>query len=693
VLAGFLGHRGIVNDARFDPGGNRVVTAGQDGTAAIWDAQTGDPLVILNGNTGPINCAVFRPGGSQVATANGDGTVSIWDATDGSELFVLPDSVPEGQVTNLVVLSLLFSQDGNRLVAAGQDGSVTVWDTNTGASLLRINAHGRGIIRADLSSDGNRIVSASFFAGLARVWIGADGSELATLNHGSIINDVAITSDGTTVATVGTDSAARVWNATGGELLVVLEGHTGPIYTGAFSPNGEELVTAGADGTARIWNPSIAAQEREVRDAFGPPPPLSYEGPWWVSAGAGGLWAVNIDGTGATQISERDFGHDLNIRSWAAPRGGRLAYITVEDSCYDAVLHITSLPALEDDAIIRLTVDATKPTCDAGPGDPALDAVSVAIRDDSIAWSPDGRWLAFNAMIEGPTSDLYVYDTITHQITRLTDGPTQAARPLWSRDGRLILHTALEGANIDAGMRVQAYWVAAPDGSGVTLVHEGEDELVGWTSAREFALYSTDTLCGEHDLRIVDLDGGERTIWQGYLDRVAVDPESGTVLVAIWAETAPCNDDQRPGLYVTNTDGVAPIRIVEDEVREIVWSPEAQLFFARTDYGILAVALSGEFIDLVVPEGSFDFPQVALGTRELAWRGAGLWVGALTSSLDHLPQQIYPDRTIQAQWTPDGAHVLFITAEGSLHIAQRPDFVPVYVTEVGTASSAVWLVP
>ncbi|MCJ7737929.1 MAG: hypothetical protein MUQ10_11565, partial [Anaerolineae bacterium] len=281
----------------------------------------------------------------------------------------------------------------------------------------------------------------------------------------------------------------------------------------------------------------------------------------------------------------------------------------------------------------------------------------------------------------------------THQITRLTDGPTQAARPLWSSDGQLILHTALEGANIDTGMHVQAYWVAAPDGAGVTLVHEGEDELIGWTSAREFALTSTDTFCGEHDLRIVGLGGGERTIWRDYLDRVGVDPESGTVLVALWGETASCDDGQVPGLYLTNTDGAAPIRIVEDEVREIVWSPGAQLFFARTDYGILAVALSGEFIDLAVPEGSTDFPQVAPGTRELAWRGAGLWVSALTSSLDHPPQQIYPDRTIQAQWTPDGAHVLFITAEGSLHIAERPDFVPVRVTEIGSASSAVWVVP
>jgi hypothetical protein len=299
-------------------------------------------------------------------------------------------------------------------------------------------------------------------------------------------------------------------------------------------------------------------------------------------------------------------------------------------------------------------------------------------------------------MLEGPTSDLYVYDTTTDHITRLTDGPTQAARPLWSPDGRLILHTALEGANIDTGMHVQAFWVAAADGSGVTLVHEGDDQLVGWTSSESFLFYSIDTICGEHDLRAADLFTGKRPIWEGYFDRMAYEPESGTVLVAIWADTAAsewCDVDQGKGLFLTNAAGAAPMRIVEDEIREIVWSPEARLFFARTDDGILAVSLSGEFIDLAVPAASFGFPQVAVGTRELVWRGSGLWVSLLTSSIDQLPRQIYPLRTGQAQWTPDGSHVLFITADGSLYIAQRPGFVPTFITETGAASSAVWVMP
>ncbi|MBN2084264.1 MAG: hypothetical protein JW748_03500 [Anaerolineales bacterium] len=40
----------------------------------------------------------------------------------------------------------------------------------------------------------------------------------------------------------------------------------------------------------------------------------------------------------------------------------------------------------------------------------------------SLKWSPDGKYLAFGAMIDGDSSDVYVYDVDTGKIRRVESG-------------------------------------------------------------------------------------------------------------------------------------------------------------------------------------------------------------------------------------------------------------------------------
>jgi WD40 repeat protein len=75
--------------AAFSPDGKRVVTASDDNTARLWDADTGKEAAVLKGHTNRVWSAAFSPDGKRVVTASADNTARLWDADTGKEAAVL----------------------------------------------------------------------------------------------------------------------------------------------------------------------------------------------------------------------------------------------------------------------------------------------------------------------------------------------------------------------------------------------------------------------------------------------------------------------------------------------------------------------------------------------------------------------------------------------------------------------------
>ena len=73
LSANLRGHTSDVFDAEFSPDGHRIVTAGFDNVAIIWNWSQGDVLTKLIGHSRNIWSASFSRDGRRVVTATWDG--------------------------------------------------------------------------------------------------------------------------------------------------------------------------------------------------------------------------------------------------------------------------------------------------------------------------------------------------------------------------------------------------------------------------------------------------------------------------------------------------------------------------------------------------------------------------------------------------------------------------------------------
>jgi Tol biopolymer transport system component len=247
------GHEGSVEYVAWSPDEQRIVTAGSDGTARVWDAESGAELVVLTGHEGRVYQAAWSPDGQRIVTAGYDGTARVWDAESGAELVVLTGHTGS-------VYHSAWSPDGKRIVTAGYDGTARVWNAESGAELAVLTGHEGYVGEAVWSPDGKRIVTASH-DGTARVWDAENGAELTVLTgHEGSVSQAAWSSDGKRIVTAGRDGTARVWDAESGAELIVLTGHTDSVTRAAWSPDAERIVTASDDGTARVWDAESGAE-------------------------------------------------------------------------------------------------------------------------------------------------------------------------------------------------------------------------------------------------------------------------------------------------------------------------------------------------------------------------------------------------------------------------------------------------
>jgi WD40 repeat protein len=256
ALSEFGGHSMGVSRVAFSPDNLRIVTASYDGTARVWNVATREVLTTLSYENEAVTSIAFSPDGRYVATANGM-TAVVWDSASGRRV----SETHHGALVNDVAFSFdsayVLTAAGDLLASTeteerSRDPTARVWEAATGRVVTNLRGHTGMIYDAAFSPKADLVVTASR-DGTARVWAIPAGEQLAELSHDHSVNAVAFDPTGRFIATANFDGDARVWTPDG-EMVAELRGHDGALIDLNFSPSGELVVAAGRDKTARVWS-------------------------------------------------------------------------------------------------------------------------------------------------------------------------------------------------------------------------------------------------------------------------------------------------------------------------------------------------------------------------------------------------------------------------------------------------------
>ncbi len=369
------GHDHGIRTFAFSPDSTRLASSGEDRTARLWDPATGTLLATCRGHRSKVVGVAFSPDGTRLVTASEDGTVRQWDPRTGKEV-ESPYERHSGGVSSAV-----YSHDGEWVASAGGDRTIRVW-----------RARGRQDV-AVLHGHVERMIEVAFLPGDRR---------LASL---SCYSPIVGAGDGT----------VRVWEVDPQATLPVLRGHTKAIYPVAYSPDGRWLASGSWDGTVRLWDattgePCLTLPHR-IRQEIG--------FLWELAFGPDGTWLV----TGCAQ--------DGRLRFWdlATARIRKEIELPVKDVKLLSVspdgtrVAATSYDHQSNKRILTV--------CDIASGKSLF-----STEGSSLAYSPDGRWLAALAADE---KTVLLLDSRTHETAaRFRGHESTVFKAAFSPDSRCL---------------------------------------------------------------------------------------------------------------------------------------------------------------------------------------------------------------------------------------------------------------
>ncbi len=139
-------HQGVIHSIHFSPDGKHLLSSSADKTATIWEVETGQKVLMLQGHASAVLHARFSPNGQYIVTASHDRMAKIWEVNDSKVVSL----EYKGHTAGL--LDARFIGDEGHVMTTSLDGLMKVWEKN--GKLIHTIQHNYPIIAAVPSFDG-----------------------------------------------------------------------------------------------------------------------------------------------------------------------------------------------------------------------------------------------------------------------------------------------------------------------------------------------------------------------------------------------------------------------------------------------------------------------------------------------------------------------------------------------------------
>lgn len=236
---------------------SRLVSDSAEGALQIWDVEGCAPVIRVD-LPESMTLAGYR--GQEVTRLQrlawiGNGNALLWDFREGAATGLLL-----GHTSDIVTTDI--SSAGDRFVTASMDGTARIWALHTGKA-LGVLRHDAELVGARFSPDGSKIITASL-DGVAQLY-DANGQWLDTFGEpGEPLSTALFSPHGHYVLTASFDGTAKLWNVATGDLERTFDAADGPVHAAAFSPDGTALFTACANRSIWRWNVATGKLEATV---------------------------------------------------------------------------------------------------------------------------------------------------------------------------------------------------------------------------------------------------------------------------------------------------------------------------------------------------------------------------------------------------------------------------------------------